>query len=189
MGRWAWSNRYMVEECRTIDIPFLSRHGFFSGLASGIIEWMDSTGKITSSIGIEVSVRNHYPHTNYIKFEYTHINCLTEEKTDLNYSTRLAMTRCNFGGVRYWFICGLKDGGRCCGKRVGKLYLPPNSTYFGCRKCHDLTYRSQKQHDKNVSALLKSPAMMDLVSKGVEAGDFKSASLIMKAYFKLISKR
>lgn len=189
MGRWAWSNRYMVEECRTIDIPFLSRHGYFSGLASGIIEWMDNSGKITSSIGIEVSVGNHYPHTNYIKFEYTHIYGPTEEKTDLNYRTRLAMTRCNFGGVRYWFICGLKAGGRCCGRRVGKLYLPPNSTYFGRRHCHNLTYRSQKEHDKSVDALLKSPAMRRLLEARIEAGDLKACDLAFRASMKLANKR
>ena len=29
-----------------------------------------------------------------------------------------------------------------CGRRAGKLYLPPVAKYFGCRLCHDLTYPS-----------------------------------------------
>jgi len=37
--------------------------------------------------------------------------------------------------------------GRGCGRRVGKLYLPPGGRYFGCRQCHDLTYTScQESH-------------------------------------------
>jgi hypothetical protein len=37
--------------------------------------------------------------------------------------------------------------GRSCGRRVGKRYLPPGARYFGCRRCHDLTYTScQESH-------------------------------------------
>ncbi len=36
--------------------------------------------------------------------------------------------------------------GRRCGRRVGKLYLPPGEAYFACRECHQLTYQSQQEH-------------------------------------------
>ena len=35
--------------------------------------------------------------------------------------------------------------GRPCGRRCGKLYLPPGGTYFGCRVCYDLSYASQRE--------------------------------------------
>ena len=34
------------------------------------------------------------------------------------------------------FLCPL------CGRPSRKLYLPPGAYHFGCRVCHDLTYRS-----------------------------------------------
>jgi len=44
----------------------------------------------------------------------------------------LTWTRCNYGGVRPWFICP------ACGKRVGILY--ENGQNFSCRHCQKLTY-------------------------------------------------
>jgi len=35
--------------------------------------------------------------------------------------------------------------GKPCQKRVGKLYMPPGSIYFGCRECHDLVYLSSRE--------------------------------------------
>jgi hypothetical protein len=32
--------------------------------------------------------------------------------------------------------------------RVGKLYLPLGSRYFGCRHCHELTYASCQESHK-----------------------------------------
>jgi|SRR5215467_653180 len=48
------------------------------------------------------------------------------------------------GRRRYWFSCPLKRNGFVCGRRIEKLYLPPNDHHFGCRHCHDLTYRSSQ---------------------------------------------
>src|SRR5262249_40379452 len=60
---------------------------------------------------------------------------------------RLATTATQCGGRRWWFVCPLTVRGIACNRRAGKLYLPPGAKYFGCRKCHDLTYRScQEAH-------------------------------------------
>lgn len=61
----------------------------------------------------------------------------------------LVTTRPYFGGLRRWFACPV------CGRRVGKLYLPPGETYFGCRACHGLTYRSS-QASHTVDLLAKA---------------------------------
>jgi hypothetical protein len=37
---------------------------------------------------------------------------------------------------------------RPCGRRVGKLYLPPGASYFGCRHCYELTYKSCQESHK-----------------------------------------
>lgn len=49
------------------------------------------------------------------------------------------------GGCRYFFECPFTN----CGRKCTKLYLPPGADRFGCRKCHDLTYRSCKDSHKN----------------------------------------
>jgi hypothetical protein len=54
----------------------------------------------------------------------------------------MVSTRPYFGGRRWWFVCPLIVRGIACNRRAGKLYLPPGAKYFGCRKCHDLTYES-----------------------------------------------
>ena len=40
-----------------------------------------------------------------------------------------------------------------CGRRVRKLYL--SGRYFGCRHCHNLTYRSRQESDSRVYAALR----------------------------------
>jgi hypothetical protein len=82
-----------------------------------------------------------HPH---IRLKYT-VTDRSGEKTDYNYKVRLTTTPCNFGGVRYWFICPLSRSGVYCGKRAGKLYLPPSRYYFGCQHCYDLSYGSRNE--------------------------------------------
>lgn len=65
----------------------------------------------------------------------------------------LVSTPLPWGGPKYWFLCPLKG----CGRRVGKLYLPPGARHFGCRTCHNLTYRSVQKHDRRVDFYKKNP--------------------------------
>jgi hypothetical protein len=68
-------------------------------------------------------------------------------------TTPHSTTRLHRGGLLWWFLCPVPLGRGCCGRRVRKLYLPPGGHYFGCRDCHNLTYRSAQEHDKRVDAL------------------------------------
>jgi hypothetical protein len=53
----------------------------------------------------------------------------------------LVTTKPYLGGLRWWFSCPM------CGRRVAKLYL--GGRFFGCRSCHNLTYRStQRAHSE-----------------------------------------
>jgi hypothetical protein len=67
---------------------------------------------------------------------------------DVRIPVRLEMTPTQFGGRRFWFVCPLIVGGVPCSRRAAKLYLPPGGRYFGCRTCHDLTYRSCQEAHK-----------------------------------------
>ncbi|OGV95737.1 hypothetical protein A2W24_01135 [Microgenomates group bacterium RBG_16_45_19] len=158
MGRYSWSDRDTVEDCKCVDIPWLAEHGYFGGYNSGTITWTSAlSGK--SSIGIEVYTNGGYG-GDYIRFRYTQSSTLSGEKSDLDYTAQLVTTPCNYGGVRYWFICPLVVSGQACNRRVSKLYLPPGGKYFGCRTCHNLTYRSCKEHDKKVDSLIRNPARL-----------------------------
>lgn len=55
------------------------------------------------------------------------------------YEFSLTRTPTSFGGERTWFSCPR------CGRRVGKLYLPPGHPHFWCRHCHGLSYGSRQQ--------------------------------------------
>jgi hypothetical protein len=60
----------------------------------------------------------------------------------------------HLGGARWWLICPLVRNNVACGRRVRKLYLC--GKYFGCRHCHNLTYRSQQESDSRVYALARA---------------------------------
>lgn len=98
----------------------------------------------------------------------------------IKYDIRLDTTPYNYGGKRYWFLCPV------CGKRVGKLYLLPEGRYFACRACNNLTYRSSKEHDARVDAMIKNPF---LASAKVRERNLTHARLVLKAYFKMRGRR
>ncbi len=125
-GRYSWSYRHTVEQCKIIDIHWLSRHGYLCEFKEGGIEWRDSTGELTGSIGIQVSAPEANSDTGYLRFMYTMTDRMIEKKSRYDYNVDLVTTPCNFGGFRCWFICPLVVNGQLCKRRVGKLYLPPD---------------------------------------------------------------
>jgi hypothetical protein len=63
---------------------------------------------------------------------------------DVEQRIPLIPSRLHHGGITYYLSCPN------CGKRVEKLYRPLEETYFWCRKCHNLTYRSSQERYKLV---------------------------------------
>ena len=167
--RWNWhSKKETVEDCRVLSIFDLNREDVLESDARKLGGWTWSnayTGKRTARIGYEM---NTLEKVNYFRVYYT-ITSWTGEKNDYDYRIPLQKTKCNFGGVRWWFLCTLSVNGSFCGRRVGKLYLPPNGRYFGCRHCYDLTYRSSQENDKRVNALKRLGPMAIL--EGMNNGD------------------
>jgi hypothetical protein len=157
MGRRSWSDRLTVEECRFFGISDLTRAGVFKKGPGHFWtpRWTDSRGKEIEKIGCWLL--GHRPDGLYLRLIYSITDYSTGEKKSLDYNVQLTTTPCNFGGFRYWFICPVSANGRFCGRQVGKLYLPGNGIYFACRHCYNLTYRSCKEHDKRISALMKLP--------------------------------
>ena len=144
VGRYYWDKKDTAEDCRSVSILFLKRHGYLSGFSirSGGIVWRNSFGEETSSTGITVSTIDD---GEFVRFYYTVTDRSTGQKTDYDYRISLTTTPCHFGGVRFWFICPLSVNGVYCGRRVAKLYLPPGAYYYGCRHCYNLSYESRNE--------------------------------------------
>jgi hypothetical protein len=151
-GRWqAHAKADTVEDCQVLDVTRLAREKLFSPLRQGTLRWTSqATGKVVSSVGFATRT----PREGRMFFVLQYRITRTGEAVDL--PIELQTTRPHLGGVRWWFTCPLAAG-RPCDRRVGKLYLPPGGKYFGCRRCHNLTYRSAQEHDKRLDALLRNP--------------------------------
>lgn len=74
---------------------------------------------------------------------------------EIELPVRLQSTPAQFGGKRWWFTCPLVVRGVVCNRRVGKLYCPPGAKYFGCRTCHELTYKSSQEAHQGERAFVK----------------------------------
>jgi hypothetical protein len=140
-GSWQ-QKKTVVEDCVELDVKMLVRRGSISpnNHMRGTIDWTNETG--SSQIEFECKqargFRLRYGFGSRV-FDYTIPLTTTETRP--------------FGGQQYWFRCPAtwscdfdfeNPQEKICGRRVGKLYLPPGSTTFGCRHCYHLTYRSSQ---------------------------------------------
>lgn len=87
-------------------------------------------------------------------------------------------TRPYLGGRRFWFLCPMVRNGKQCARRVARLYLPRGQQAFGCRHCHNLTYRSAREHDHRVYLLARDLAGLDLA---IRSGNHRKALLGVSA--------
>ena len=144
-GRWnGHDKRTTAEECLVVSIAQLFRQRALvpGARTSGSWAWTRTNeDEPFASIGFETDAVA--PAHAWIRLRYI------SNGNAVDYRVRLTITRPNFGGVRWWFVCPLvrADGGPP--RRVAKLYLPPGQIYFGSRDAHGLTYAScQESHDR-----------------------------------------
>jgi len=129
-----------VEQCVTLDVNRLAKEGVLRDGVWGSVSWRDSEGVSVAFLTVFGPAGG-----GVFRISYT-LRDLDEGATeDIVIPIRLQTTRPHLGGVRWWFTCPLIVDGVACERRVAKLYLPPNDRHFGCRICHDLTYRSCQQ--------------------------------------------
>lgn len=147
-GRWSHhTKKTTVEECRCLDANEMMREGVLQANVwrQGGWVWKNAyTEEEVASIGYVMDAQET---EGWLELRYT-LTGPGKEVEDFDYKVELGTTRPYFGGLRWWFICPLVVNGRPCQRRVTKLYRPPNGSYYGCRVCHDLTYKSVQQHDK-----------------------------------------
>ena len=137
-GNWyRFSKKTTVEDSLSIGI------GEFRGRvyprSAGKFTWTWVGGN-KSSVGYFVTWDTGGPPTVTLQYRL-------QDDEDIRVPIRLQTTPTNFDGERWWFTCPLIVNGVTCCRRAGKVYLPPGARHFGCRKCHNLTYRScQEAH-------------------------------------------
>jgi len=132
--RYYYNRKATADESCDLSIFRLRKMGMLSGQTTGKISWTSSmTGK-TTTVLLLVDVTDEP----FAILSYT-VTDQNGNKTDYDYQVSLVTTPCNFGGVRYWFVC--PDCWRC----VGVLYLPPGEVRFACRHCNNLSYHSRNR--------------------------------------------
>jgi hypothetical protein len=190
MGGWGsgswyrWNKKNTVDDGLSLDINKLVRDGLIiRDYAVGSLKWTNTrTGTETASVGFSLE-----PFENNLIMRLHYIRTARNgDKDNFNYPIELQTTQPNFGGRRWWFTCPLMVNGRLCGRRVGKLYLPPAGKYFGCRHCYDLTYQSCQESDKRLTFFWKNPAAL---KAAIERDHLSPASfLAFRAYFKFMNR-
>jgi hypothetical protein len=144
---WRPAKKTTVEKCLAIDAGRWGREGI---LRQGVNNWGSWRWTYPSGATFSVNyeallVDEHRPR---VRLSYSWRWGDGPSQSE-DYHVGLEATRPRFGGLRWWFHCPLVVNGRHCGRRVGKLHLPPHGRYFGCRRCHRLTYTSCQESRKD----------------------------------------
>lgn len=134
-GNYRFNKKAIVEDAWCLTVRDLNK-GLYPG-ACGTLTWMQGDFRGAS---MHVSVTGDHESLT-VTLGYAWGN------EEVEIPIRMDSTPTQFGGKRWWFICPLAVNGKACDRRVRKLYVPSGAKYFGCRKCHDLTYQScQEAH-------------------------------------------
>ena len=126
--------RTTVEEFPTLSIQSF-RERLHAG-SSGTLSWT-SQGELVFQVNWSVQWPPRGP---LIALEYLPPGCASQRIL-----VTLLTTPSAFGGVRQWLQCPLVANGSPCNRRAGRLYLPAGTQLFGCRACHQLSYRSSQE--------------------------------------------
>jgi hypothetical protein len=177
---WRSGKKEVVEDCLDIDANRWMREGYLRAGVQALGSWRwtyRSGGGFTVNYDVDAGEEG----CGSVRLWYSFVWRGTGQQESLNYRVGLTATRPHFGGLRWWFLCPLSVGGRPCKRRVGKLYLPPAARYFGCRRCHELTYTSCQEHDSRVSALRRNPALLDAIMANPQGASPGQLILALKA--------
>lgn len=128
----------LVEDGLRLDLQALRRAGLLreGRSAPGALSWTNSeTGETEASIGVQVDMRDL--ENCFVVLRYTAVPPGGEAE-EIESRIDLMSSQLNYGGKRWWFRCPVS------GRRVAKLYAPPQSALFASRQAHGLGYRTQR---------------------------------------------
>jgi hypothetical protein len=144
-GRHWTSVKRTVESSRVLEIEYFSRrHRDDPGGPYGALIGRTFFGT-ELEVRYEFEIKSRELLDSRLRLRYT----AEGSQEYLDYEIPLTYMTQNYGGFRWWFLCPISNEGVLCNRRTSRLYLPPCEKYFGCRKCHDLTYMSCQESHKN----------------------------------------
>ena len=211
MGRQPWSDRLTAEECRSLNIADLVRSGLFSHsspqtqyfsprgldvsttcLAPTVVPvsewvWNGRSHEKAPIIGnrITLSYKRGRNGSELMKIPESEGGgqalCIHAEQNIEQEVEIVSITSPLQSGRRYYFICSGVNG--LCGRRVGKLYLPPRECQFACRNCYNLTYRSTKEHNKRLDDFRRLPP--EALTRALNSPDWNTRFLAFSAALRL----
>lgn len=91
--------------------------------------WTNEDGEQVASVGCAVNETASQLTVSYGWRRY-------DEREEVSLPVRLNTTPCNYGGVRWWFLCP------CCNRRVAVLFIM--GVMLRCVKCGRVSYASQR---------------------------------------------
>lgn len=151
-GRWRGLKiKPTLEECAFLDINAIRREGLEAERKAPVFVKTRGALRKKRVDYIDYELRTTRGQRPIILLKYSVKRKGSFQKVEE--PVALQSTRPFFGGSRWWFTCPLMRGDYPCERRVSMIYLPPDSLYFGCRHCYDLTYRScQQSHQRDFLA-------------------------------------
>jgi hypothetical protein len=130
-----YSTRSYTDDYLDLDIRLMNQRGWLNKSNYQNLSWKRN-GQEIGSIKFLVWTRVQFPEEiPNIKMRYN-VRKNAGAWQELDYKINLTTTKCNFGGVRYWFIC--PD----CNKRVCVLYA---DILFKCRSCLGIVHKSRNE--------------------------------------------
>ena len=130
-----FSTRPYTSDYLDLDIRLMNQLGWLDNPKHQNLSWKKN-GREIGSVQFLVWTRVQFPYEKAnIRLKYKSRENAGEWQT-LDYLIELETTKCNFGGVRYWFKCPE------CDKKVCVLY---GGTIFKCRACHGLVHKSRNE--------------------------------------------
>lgn len=143
-----------------IEVPFLKKQGYFSGVQGGIIQWTSNFHGYQGSASLQIT--EEYG-TKYLRIRCSSSNYGMQEGYERE--VEIVSTGCHYGGVRYWMLCPSWG----CGRRIGTLYFYDGR--FACRHCLNLTYSSQNA-SKRYNGFISAP-MLDAMEAKVKRTHYR----------------
>jgi hypothetical protein len=132
---YRFDTRLYTEDFRNIDIREFNQRGWLNNKEPSTLTWSRRGEKIASVqflVRTPVQFPEEIPN---IRMRYN-VRKNAGAWQELDYKISLTTTECNFGGLRYWFIC--PD----CNKRVCVLYA---DILFKCRTCLGIVHKSRNE--------------------------------------------
>lgn len=183
-GRWGGHRKaWTVEECRRLDLSAVVRGAAPAAGVTGVLRWRAGAGEVVASVGYEIAATGAGGLALRLRYRRATADAMPPPPVVLDIA--LEATPVPRGGQRWWGRCPLATAGRACRRRVGVLYLPPGGTYFGCRACHALTYRSRQEHDPRVAALVRNSAALARLARTTRGASVQQLGLLLRALTEL----